>query len=448
MRQNHFRGLVAVGCGIAASFGAAAMLAGCTGDDIGDAPIAKVAPVDSGAVIIDSGKKTQSSPAYRAGVIVSKSGAPACPSTQSLCGDSCATLSHDPQNCGACGVTCGAGEACSAGECTTTCGGEQSFCSAGDAGDAGSPYCATFASDNANCGGCGVACAAGEMCSNGSCQTTCGSSQTICNASGDAGAPYCATLASDEANCGACGTSCRAGESCSDGQCNVTCGATESLCSADGGASNGIDGGAAFCADFATENDNCGGCGIACGAGQMCSNGVCGTTCEGDLVQCGSKCVDPTSSMTSCGATAACDADAGTAGTTCDATTEACTNGICAALAPPPPAPTFVASFNVNDGPIWFEAPQTYTCVQACALLNGGDPSDYGCSTVPDSLNHLAWETHVGSNESCNTGSGTPLADDFSNGLDYTNGGFSAYAEDWCFDGNSINYCWTVSPTK
>jgi hypothetical protein len=41
-----------------------------------------------------------------------------CPAGQRACGGTCAEVALDPINCGACGVVCGAGEACQAGACT------------------------------------------------------------------------------------------------------------------------------------------------------------------------------------------------------------------------------------------------------------------------------------------------------------------------------------------
>jgi len=72
----------------------------------------------------------------------------------------------------------------------------------------------------------------------------------------------CVTTASDPANCGGCGIICQQGQVCSLGMCGATCAAGLTPCGA-------------ACAATATDISHCGGCGIACGAGQTCNNGVC-----------------------------------------------------------------------------------------------------------------------------------------------------------------------------
>ncbi len=233
-----------------------------------------------------------------------------CSAEQSLCAEKCRDLLVDRANCGACGKACNAGEVCSAGQCGVTCQPSLSLCAPTDAGgadassaDAASSapgaYCANFATDNANCGGCGVTCAAGAACSAGQCRLTCQSGLSICSkaiadagaqdastdaassdaASSDAAAEggaqdggvlastYCANLASDDSNCGACGVTCGAALHCSSGSCTNGCG-NLSLCAAP-------DGGSPFCADTTTDSNNCGGCGKTCTVTQFCSNKTC-----------------------------------------------------------------------------------------------------------------------------------------------------------------------------
>src|SRR5512134_2040183 len=51
------------------------------------------------------------------------------------------------------------------------------------------------------------------------------------------------------------------------------------------------------CKAVATDNQNCGACGTACGANRTCSNGMC--QCSTGLVNCGGQCVS--SDATHCG---------------------------------------------------------------------------------------------------------------------------------------------------
>jgi hypothetical protein len=106
----------------------------------------------------------------------------------------------------------------------------------------------------------------------------------------------CVDTQSDSANCGACGTACAAGQVCSAGSCQVRCPAGATVC-------NGT------CVNLQTDNANCGACGNACAGGQMCSLGACSTTCASSLATCGggdagapSFCADLANDRLNCGA--------------------------------------------------------------------------------------------------------------------------------------------------
>ena len=43
---------------------------------------------------------------------------------------------------------------------------------------------------------------------------------------------------------------------------------------------------AGVCVDVNNDNSNCGGCGKACAAGQVCSQGTCGLSCQSGLTDC------------------------------------------------------------------------------------------------------------------------------------------------------------------
>ena len=86
---------------------------------------------------------------------------------------------------------------------------------------------------------------------------------------------YCANFASDSSDCGGCGDVCAAGQVCDGtGRCSVQCVVGETLC-------------AGRCYQLSTDNAHCGGCDSACAAGQVCSAGACSSTCAAPLSLCG-----------------------------------------------------------------------------------------------------------------------------------------------------------------
>jgi hypothetical protein len=103
----------------------------------------------------------------------------------------------------------------------------------------------------------------------------CAPSQTCC-ASG------CHDLQTDAGNCGACGAACPAAEVCSRGICvcpgsgNQSCGPGLMCC-------------ASGCEDLATNARNCGACDAACPTGAACQGGVC--VCPSGQIACGGQCV-------------------------------------------------------------------------------------------------------------------------------------------------------------
>ena len=116
----------------------------------------------------------------------------------------------------------------------------------------------------------------------------------------------CVALAEDNLNCGACGTACAAGQVCSAGTCALSCQAGLTNCSGS-------------CRDAQTDRANCGACGTACAAGQVCSAGTCALSCQTGLTSCSGSCRDTQTDNANCGA----------CGTTC-AAGQVCSAGVCA----------------------------------------------------------------------------------------------------------------------
>jgi hypothetical protein len=95
----------------------------------------------------------------------------------------------------------------------------------------------------------------------------CASGQACCD-------NLCVELGVDNDNCGGCGVRCAFGEVCSGGQC--MCGAT-ALCG-DADACCPGEGSQVECRQILDDNENCGGCGVTCrvDTNESCFNGTCG----------------------------------------------------------------------------------------------------------------------------------------------------------------------------
>jgi hypothetical protein len=197
-------------------------------------------------------------------------GGAGCSPSEACCGDSCADLNYDENNCGACGKTCPTGTECSAAQCVCP-NADQTACDDG---------CFDLKQDEANCGTCGNNCATGATCELGECK--CATGFIDCNGT--------CVDASDDAHCGACGTSC-SGESTCDERVTGS-GTFECMCP------NFFD---IPCGDLCvdpTTDANCGGCGITCGGPTSCKDSMIASndyTCECPITGetlCGDTCVD------------------------------------------------------------------------------------------------------------------------------------------------------------
>lgn len=86
-------------------------------------------------------------------------------------------------------------------------------------------------------------------------------------------AAQCFNIMTDNMHCGACNSPCASGEVCSQGTCVAACPVTETSCNQ----CDLYNGCRPNCVDTNTNVRHCGGCGITCNFGQVCSGGVCVT---------------------------------------------------------------------------------------------------------------------------------------------------------------------------
>lgn len=170
-----------------------------------------------------------------------------CKSTFTTCFTQCVDVKRDPWNCGACGHVCWKSESCvdgaciDSGQCLTEGECPQGFkcllgaCACPDPlGVCGDKQCVDVMTDSRYCFNCSTECKLGNACEMGMCVA-----KQKCTSSSE----------------------CKKGHTCSSGLCSCATGT--------------IDCGASGCADFASDAENCGACGIVCSDPPLCNNGRC-----------------------------------------------------------------------------------------------------------------------------------------------------------------------------
>lgn len=226
--------------------------------DAGDA-------ADGAAVDVDDAQDvgaTDSGPATDAG----------CPAGRMLCAGACVDPLNSVNHCGRCNLACNStnGSAvCADGRCEVTCRTGFANCDLDPRNG-----CEVSLGTTTHCRSCGDACPAGaalngtSACTAGVCRTTCAAGFADCNGMIADGCE--APLNTDAINCGMCGVVCRShsGSSnpCAAGACTPTCNPGYGNCN--GSANDG-------CEVSLATNSNCGACGRACLAGQVCRSGLC-----------------------------------------------------------------------------------------------------------------------------------------------------------------------------
>jgi hypothetical protein len=217
-----------------------------------------------------------------------------CPAAAADCNqdhfDGCeydvAGFDTDASNCGGCGVACVLGHAsseCAAGACGIVACEPGYFDCNGVASDGCERDEDSLEADAGNCGACGNACSIANgtpACVSGNCTLgACDAGYANCNMDIADGCEFdAARFADDSSNCGGCGVSCTmAGGvgACVAGACQVTaCDAGFHDCNGDPS-----DGCEVADGDFATDVNNCGGCGVVCSDpsyASVCTSGSCG----------------------------------------------------------------------------------------------------------------------------------------------------------------------------
>jgi hypothetical protein len=182
-------------------------------------------------------------------------------------GPICTNLQGDLSNCGGCGIQCGPGLSCSMGQCVAlNCPQPLAVCQTPFGG-----ACVDVQNDPRNCGICGFACGQGAICKSGQCAGptfdagVCAPNETFCP--GGPYGPFCTFLGGDPNNCGGCGIQCGSGGSCVNGLCTAGDGGSCPPALTDCGGA---------CNDLQNDPSNCGACGLACGFGASCVMGQCG----------------------------------------------------------------------------------------------------------------------------------------------------------------------------
>ncbi|MFO0652052.1 MAG: hypothetical protein U0326_37880 [Polyangiales bacterium] len=326
-----------------------------------------------------------------------------------------------------------------------SCGAAGEACCPGDTCSAGLSCCNASCVDTTrtveHCGACGRACnlpGASASCTAGACAIArCESGFADCDMTASNG---CETnLSTASANCGACGRACAAGEVCAAGSCQGTCPRGQTTC-------------AGSCVDTQTDAMHCGACDRACAlanATETCTAGACAIArCDTGFGDC--------DGMVANGCEAALDADArncGACGNAC-ASGQVCAAGTCRATCPTGTTACGTACVNLQTS-----AANCGACGRACALANATAGCAAGACTIArcaagfgncDGMAANGCETNVNTSvtacgacgRACNPANGVGACVAGACSVARCNAGFGN-----C-DGNAANGCETATTTS
>ena len=187
--------------------------------------------------------------------------AESCDDPLSLCDGQCVDVSSDPAHCGACDLSCGAGEECVASRCVAACEGDEVRCRVG---------CVDLQTSPLHCGGCDFSCPSGQVCIAGACDDPCDGAcdpftevceggACVCRQGFSRCGEACVDTRISPAHCGGCELECAL---CRRGVCGEDCAGFPDQC---------VD----ACTDVAVDPSNCGSCGMRCAADSVCLRGQC-----------------------------------------------------------------------------------------------------------------------------------------------------------------------------
>jgi len=232
-----------------------------------------------------------------AGICAETEGETACPEGQTRCSNACVNTTTDVLNCGACDRICALDEECTGGQCLAIAeqDDDEEECEAGQTrcGE----ICTDLQTDETNCGACGTTCAADEACVGGKCTppapVLCPEGQVRCDGICKEALPNFGTEGISCPGGGSVPTECPAARVLCNGACfpEGACQPTE--CRPGWGYCYGV------CRDFQSDPGYCGNCVTACPGG-VCQNGRCFLCPEGHL-PCGGICVNVQTDVDNCG---------------------------------------------------------------------------------------------------------------------------------------------------
>lgn len=178
------------------------------------------------------------------------------------CDGRCVDPQTDPDNCGACGHSCGA-LACGASECGP--GLRDAGLDGGDSTDGDGAGMDASVADGGRSGPGLTRGSAGSPFSPdaGASFPGCGLGEREC-------AGQCVNTQIDTNHCGACGIQCGPDQFCVAGMCKDACDAPLRFCQRQ-------------CVDYQTDENNCGSCGNVCLSG-ICTDGECADVLPGTLI--------------------------------------------------------------------------------------------------------------------------------------------------------------------